>query len=149
MGKRINVTDEQITQVAESSISALEASSKLGIKYDTYRKHATRLGVFKTNQSGKGISKNRPSIPLSDILEGNQPQYNVNRLKNRLIETGLKKHECESCGLSEWMDNPIPIELDHINGQCYDHRLENLRVLCPNCHAMTDTYRGKNTKLTA
>ena len=56
----------------------------------------------------------------------------------------MKEHKCESCGISEWLGKPLSLELDYINGDRYDNRLQNLRILCPNCHAQTDTYRGKN-----
>ena len=53
-------------------------------------------------------------------------------------------HRCERCGLGEWMGEPIPLELDHISGDTDDNRAENLRLLCPNCHAQTETYKGAN-----
>jgi 5-methylcytosine-specific restriction endonuclease McrA len=65
-------------------------------------------------------------------------------LKARLIREGLKEHRCELCLREAWNGRPIPLELDHINGKRTDNRLANLRILCPNCHAQTDTYRGKN-----
>lgn len=65
-------------------------------------------------------------------------------LKRRLLEEGVKTARCEGCGGDEWRGAPIPLELDHINGDRRDHRLENLRLLCPNCHAQTPTYRGRN-----
>jgi hypothetical protein len=66
------------------------------------------------------------------------------KLKNQLIKLGYKKHICESCGLEEWKNNPIPLELHHVNGNRYDNRIENLQLLCPNCHSFTDNYRAKN-----
>lgn len=73
----------------------------------------------------------------------------TNALKWRLIREGIKRRRCESCGRNEWSGRPIPLELDHINGRREDNRLDNLRVLCPNCHAQTDTYRGRNIGLAA
>ena len=67
-------------------------------------------------------------------------------MRKRLIIEGLKNHRCECCGLSEWLEEPIPLELDHIDGDHYNNMLENLKILCPNCHAKTPTYRGKNKK---
>ena len=71
------------------------------------------------------------------------------KLKNRLLSEGIKEYKCENpeCGLSEWHGKPIPLELHHINGDNTDNRLENLQILCPNCHAFTDNYSGKNQKL--
>lgn len=65
-------------------------------------------------------------------------------LKRRLIAEGLKSARCEQCDRDEWQGGPIPLELDHINGRNTDNRIENLRILCPNCHAQTQTYRGRN-----
>ena len=81
--------------------------------------------------------------PLDEVLRAGS-RVNTNRLKQRLIREGLRQANCECCGLSEWNGLPIPLELDHVNGWRDDNRLENLRVLCPNCHARTETYRGRN-----
>ena len=149
MSRKIKVTDEEIVEVALSSNSATSAASKLGIKYSTFKIHAKRLGVFKTNQSGKGLSKpisDDRKIPLIDIINGKHPQYQSNKLRIRLLKEGVKEHKCENCGLTEWLGKKISLELDHIDGNCYNHSIENLRVICPNCHAQTETYRGKNIK---
>ena len=61
------------------------------------------------------------------------------------IRWGILKLQCENCGIVEWQGKPAPIQLDHINGVNYDHRLENIQMLCANCHAQTDTHNGKNT----
>jgi hypothetical protein len=67
-----------------------------------------------------------------------------NELKKRLIAAGLKERRCETCGLNAWNGRPIPLELEHVNGRRDDNRLSNLQVICPNCHAQTPTYRGRN-----
>ena len=67
-------------------------------------------------------------------------------MRKRLISEGIKEHKCECCGLSEWLGEPIPLELDHIDGDHYNNTYKNLKILCPNCHAKTPTYRGKNKR---
>ena len=72
------------------------------------------------------------------------PNYGTYMLKNRLLEAGIKQNKCESCELTEWRGAPIALELHHLNGRRKDHRLENLQMLCPNCHSQTPTFRAKN-----
>jgi hypothetical protein len=147
--RRIKVTDSEIIHAANNTSSATAAAASLGIKYETYKRYATILGVFVKNQSGKGISKpieDSRKMSLYDILEGKYPQYQSNKLRLRLIKENVKEEKCESCGNMEWMGKKIPLELDHIDGNCYNHMIDNLRLLCPNCHAFTENYRGKNIK---
>lgn len=65
-------------------------------------------------------------------------------LKKRIFEEGLLEPKCTQCGLTEWQGESIPLDLDHINGDKTDNRIENLRPLCPNCHRLTPTFAGKN-----
>jgi 5-methylcytosine-specific restriction endonuclease McrA len=81
--------------------------------------------------------------PLKSYLVENSP-YQSNKLRIRLLVEGIKPHQCEVCGNSTWNNKLIPLELDHINGVNNDNRLENLRIICPNCHAQTEHYRGNN-----
>ena len=85
-------------------------------------------------------------IPLIEIFENKHPQYQTNKLRIRLVKEKIKEEKCEVCGIKDWNDLPVSFELDHINGIRNDHRLENLRIICPNCHSQTHTYRAKNIK---
>ena len=137
---------ELVIEASQSTQSATAAAAKLGVKYDTYKKYAIKYGCFNTNQPGKGIHKDHSSrlIPLKDIFAGKHTNYQTHKLRLRLISEGYFEHKCTCCNLSEWLGKPIPLELEHINGNSYDHSITNLTLLCPNCHAQTPTYRGKN-----
>ncbi len=142
----INVLEPIIKEAVLSSNSMIEAASKTNLNIKTFFKYAKLLGLFKPNKPGKGINKKMPSIPLNKILNGDNPQYHTYKLGKRLISENYKEHKCEKCNNTEWNNLPIPLELDHIDGNSFNHKLENLRLLCPNCHAQTPTYRSKNRK---
>lgn len=83
---------------------------------------------------------------LEDILVENSTYANIARLKIRLVSEKVFEYICTECGnKGEWNGKPISLQLDHINGKHNDHRIENLRFLCPNCHSQTDTYGGRNS----
>lgn len=135
----------KIISVCNNSLSMLKAAVELRMNYKTLIRQAKRLGCFKPNQMGKGINKKSTKLlNIDDILQGKHPSYQSSNLRPRLIASGLKEHMCENCLQTEWLNNPIPLELHHINGKKYDHQFTNLQLLCPNCHALTDNYRAKN-----
>ena len=89
----------------------------------------------------------REPVPLEDLLVVGSDRQSFS-LKKRLFTAGIKAAKCEMCGWAERSeDGRIPVELDHINGDHHDNRLENLRILCPNCHSLQTTHRGKNKKV--
>ncbi len=86
----------------------------------------------------------RPAgMPIEELLVGRRCRTHV---KLRLIRAGLLENRCDECGLTDWRGRPLSIHIDHINGVRGDNRLENLRMLCPNCHSQTDTFGGRNMK---
>ena len=136
---------ELVIEASKSTKSATEAAALLDIKFDTYKKYAIKYNCYIINQSGKGTSKVRPNVcSTEDILKGNYPQFQSNKLRIRLLNEGYFEAKCYCCNLTTWLGRPIPLELEHIDGNSSNHKLENLTLLCPNCHSFTDTYRGKN-----
>jgi DNA-binding CsgD family transcriptional regulator/5-methylcytosine-specific restriction endonuclease McrA len=83
------------------------------------------------------------AMPLEELLDGRR---NRNHVKQRLIGLGLKENACELCGCSQWRGRPLSLALHHVNGQGQDNRLENLQLLCPNCHSQTENFAGRNRR---
>ena len=98
---------------------------------------AHKLGLKSQSRGGK-------KVPLDEILKGEHPYYQTGKLKRQLLQANVFPYECDKCAISDWNGLPLSLHLDHINGDSSDHRLGNLRFLCPNCHSQTETYCGKN-----
>jgi transposase-like protein len=93
----------------------------------------------------RGAIKPRPRLlPLEEILVVGRVR-NRHHIKRRLLSAGLKQERCEACGLTEWQGRSLALELHHVNGDGLDNRLENLQLLCPNCHSQTDSWGGRNS----
>lgn len=147
-------TKEDYINAAKNSFSIAQMCVELGIKsiggnYQTIKNKIKEYNIDISHFTGRAWNQgkryrmiNKPKS-LEEILKENSP-YQSFKLKERLLESGLKERKCECCNNTEWLGKPIKLELHHINGNHDDNRLENLQLLCPNCHSYTDTYRGKN-----
>jgi hypothetical protein len=95
----------------------------------------------------RGAINPRPRLePIADVLSAGR-RRNRHHVKTRLFLAGLKQACCERCGLADWYGTTLSLELHHVNGDGLDNRLENLLLLCPNCHSQTDTWGGRNKRL--
>ena len=119
--------------------------------FKTIRMAIERLGLdvshFVGRSRGKGNKGGSTGRPLSEILVAASSYSNSARLKLRLIREGLLKEVCVECGqVPFWNGKSLVLVLDHISGVNNDHRLENLRLLCPNCNSQTETFAGRNSR---
>jgi len=146
---------ENLEKLVKESLSLAEVIKKLGLKpvggnYHTVEKYCKQYQIDLTHLTGqawrKGLDNTDKAalIKLDDILK-KDVNFKSAYLKLRLIKEGLKLNQCEICGCKDtWQGKPISLELHHINGDHFDNRLENLQILCPNCHSQTDTFRRQN-----
>lgn len=148
-------TEQQLKEAVKNNISIIGVFKTLGISeaggnYQTYKKAIKYFNIDTSHFTGqgwlKGKTHNYNTRNLKDILiKGNYE--NSHSLKNRIIKEKIKERQCENCKLRLWKNLPIPLELHHIDGDRKNNLLENLQLLCPNCHALTNNYRGKNKKI--
>jgi 5-methylcytosine-specific restriction endonuclease McrA len=122
--------------------------SAVGSNFKWCKKHIKRLNLDTSHWK-----KERNPIPECRI-HTNEDLFQENSsiargtVKKRIIIDNLIKYECSNCGISKWNGQDLSLILDHINGISNDHRLENLRFLCPNCNSQTSTFSGRNKKNT-
>lgn len=139
--KYINEHLDLIKQLIQEKRPKSEIARELNIKYETLNKHLKKLNInYKGNPNRKGIEHNEAQKDINEYLKINGPYITAARLRIKLINSGLKEEKCECCGLSMWIGKRIPLELHHINKNHYDNRLENIQILCSNCHSIAHNY---------
>jgi Zn finger protein HypA/HybF involved in hydrogenase expression len=120
---------------------------ELDCKPDTLNLYLVKMKIeYSGNQGGKGIKIDKKRMTALEYVKSST-HIKSNSLKKKLIEEGYKEHKCEECMLIEWNGESIPIELHHIDGDKFNNNFYNLQILCPNCHAQTNNYKGKNIKI--
>jgi len=143
---------EDLREAVESSASFRQILTKLKLRpaggnYAQIKKYIAELHLSTSHLKGRGWSAGlkgigRARIPLEEILVADKV-FQSHKLKKRLFAAGLKPAHCEECGWARrTIKGYLPLELHHVNGNPRDNRLENLKILCPNCHSMTDNHRS-------
>ena len=149
--KLFKYTEEDLRKAISTSTSYRQTLLKLKVKaaggnYEVLKKAIKHFKIDTSHMLGQSSNKNKTFGPKRDLSEylSNKFPIQSNKLKKRLLKEKVFEHKCSKCNLKDWIGKKIPIELDHINGDRNNNSLYNLRLLCPNCHAQTNTYRGKN-----
>lgn len=146
--------EKQLKNAVLSSYSYRSVLLKLDLKpcggnYEQLKKYITEYSLDISHFTGQGWNKDRKHPVVVSTLEAKltkNSNWQSNRLRQQLIKSGMLEKKCSNCGGKTWLGREMPLELDHINGIKTDNQIDNLRLLCPNCHALTSTYRGKNIK---
>ena len=149
-------SEQDLHVAVEEARSIRQVLKKIGLKeaggnYAQIRKYLIKYSIDTSHFTGRGWSKGltgigTPLVPLREILVRDS-FFQSHKLKLRLYKEKLKFQKCEECGWAERsVDGRLPLELDHINGDSKDNRIENLRILCPNCHSLKPTHRGRNKR---
>ena len=144
-------TEEKLREAVSTSTSMRQVLRTLNVaayggNYDVLRRAIKHFGLDTSHFTGQAWNKGRElpaRVPTERYLKNEIPIQSY-KLRNRLLKEGYFEHVCNICQNTMWQNQPIPLELDHINGNKKDNSLKNLRLLCPNCHALTRTYRSKN-----
>jgi hypothetical protein len=160
MARKRTWTDGQLIAAVKSETSYYGVLRAIGLKlcggsHAQVKLRVKQLGLSTEHFTGQGWCVGdkhqehvkRITIPLDEILVRDSTYTNTHALKKRLLKCGRLENKCYDCGRPpEWNGKPLSLQLDHIDGERCNNLMENLRLLCPNCHSQTPTFAGKAKK---
>lgn len=142
---------ESLQKTINESLSIREVLLKLGLRatsgnYRVFHRFVKNNNINTDNLVGPhksvtGVIRTQ----TNDYLTNSKPISSF-KLKERLIKENIKENRCEVCGLTEWQNKPLSCQLHHIDGNNCNNNINNLIMLCPNCHSQTETFSGRNKK---
>jgi hypothetical protein len=136
----IKQNEQVIRNMISDNTPIFEMARKLNVKYETLKKHLVNLGIeYKGNPHRKGLPHVESQKDASRYFDNSIP-ISASKLRRMLIRDGYKEEICERCGRTEWMGEPIPLELHHKDFNHYNNNLDNLQILCSNCHMQVHGY---------
>ena len=140
-----DIPKEKFVEVCKRNPTMAKACAELGLHFTTFKKYAQAYECYDTNQAGKGINKNIQARAWNKERWDADEVIDATRIVVRrwIKRLDLIPYKCNTCGISEWNGKPMALELNHINGNSWEHRKSNLEWLCPNCHNQTHTFRGR------
>ena len=147
------IPEQKFVQIIQESNSYADCVRKIGLSTNgsnatnQIKKRCEELELSTDHFNSTANANNSVRQKLENILIENSTYANISRLKERLLKEEKLEYKCAICGnTGEWNGKKLTLQLDHINGKHNDHRLKNLRFLCPNCHSQTETFSGRNKK---
>lgn len=151
MKNKYNWNKDEIETAVKTSISYIEVLRKLkvnerGRNAETLKKKIKEYGISTTHFTGRArVYRNGKERSIQDYFTRNSTLQS-SKVRIRLVKEGIVDYKCAICGLSMWRGKPIVLQLHHIDGDNHNNSLENLQLLCPNCHSQTDNYCGRANK---
>ena len=138
---------DEILEWIQQNKSKAFISKQLGCKQETLNSYLKKMNIdYKGNQGGKGQKGSSNYINAIEYSKKDSAKSYV--LKLKLLNEGIREYRCEICGNTEWLGQPIPLELHHKDRNHYNNDLENVAIVCPNCHALQPGNSGANMKRT-
>lgn len=157
MGRKKSWTDDQLRRAVDSSLSIASVLRSLGLKptganYKSIEIHMDRMGLDRSHFTGSAWNTGdryrpvMPARPYSEILVKDST-FSTSHLKKRLVKDGMLEYLCSECGITDWNNLPLSLQMHHINGDHRDNRISNLCLLCPNCHSQTSTFTRRKSSI--